>query len=71
MKMKCYGILFMAFCAAILLPAPLAAELETHWYQPRYLPSVEDASDQLKLASPHFSPCPWRFITTAAGEPTA
>ncbi len=56
MKMKCYGILFMAFCAAILLPAPLAAELETHWYQPRYLPSVEDASDQLKLASPHFSP---------------
>jgi hypothetical protein len=32
MKMKCYGILFMAFCAAILLPAPLAAELETHWF---------------------------------------
>jgi membrane-associated protease RseP (regulator of RpoE activity) len=44
------------FCAALALPAPLAAELETHWYQPRYLPSVEDASDQLKLASPNFSP---------------
>src|ERR1039457_3195369 len=56
-KMLRYRVFFTAvFCAALALPAPLAAELETHWYQPRYLPSVEDASDQLKLASPNFSP---------------
>jgi PDZ domain len=51
-----YILITAAFCAALALPAPLAAELQTHWYQPHYLPSVEDASDQLKLASPHFSP---------------
>ncbi|HMD76683.1 MAG TPA: PDZ domain-containing protein [Terracidiphilus sp.] len=57
MKMIRNRVLMIAtFCAALSLPAPLAAELQSHWYQPHYLPSVEDASDQLKLASPHFSP---------------
>jgi hypothetical protein len=27
-----------------------------HWYQPQYLPSVEEASNRLQFLSPHFAP---------------
>ena len=27
-----------------------------HWYQPHYLPSVDDASNRLQFLSPHFAP---------------
>lgn len=51
------SILFTAvFCAALALPVPMAARATMHWYQPHYLPSVEEASNRLQFLSPHFAP---------------
>ena len=54
------SILFMAaLCAALALPSPLMARDYTtwalynpSWYQPQYLPSVEEASNRLQFISP-------------------
>lgn len=45
-----------ALCVVLGFPAPLAAEIKQYAYQPHYLASVEDASNQLKFFSPRFSP---------------
>lgn len=50
-------VLFAAVvCLAIALPAPLEARATMHWYQPHYLPSVDEASNRLQFLSPHFAP---------------
>lgn len=41
---------------ALASPAPLLARATMHWYQPHYLPSVDDASNRLQFLSPHFAP---------------
>jgi hypothetical protein len=59
---KC--ILFTAaLCVVLALPAPLLARDYTtwalynpRWYQPHYLPSVDEASNRLQFISPHFAP---------------
>jgi len=38
------------------MPVPLLARATMHWYQPHYLPSVDDASNRLQFLSPHFAP---------------
>ena len=51
------GVLLVAIlCFAIAMPAPLAARATMHWYQPHYLPSVDEASNRLQFLSPHFAP---------------
>ena len=45
------------FCLALAIPSLLAAEhLESHWYQPNYLPSTQDAASRLERLSRQFSP---------------
>src|SRR5271157_820984 len=57
MKMIRNRVLMIAtFCAALSLPAPLMARATMHWYQPQYLPTVEEASIRLQFLSPHFAP---------------
>ena len=56
-KMFRKRVLFAAaLCVVLGFPAPLAAEIKQYAYQPHYLASVEDASNQLKFFSPRFSP---------------
>ena len=44
-------------CLAIALPLSLPAQrFESHWYQPQYLPNVQDASNRIEQLSPHFAP---------------
>ena len=58
------GRLFSAtLCAVLALPVPLLARDYTtwalynrRWYQPHYLPSVDEASNRLQFISPHFAP---------------
>ena len=45
-----------ALCLALAYPALLAAQIESHWYQPHDLSGVEDASDRLQLLSSHLAP---------------
>ena len=45
-----------ALCAAVAFPKPLLARATMHWYQPHYLPSVDEASNRLQFLSPHFAP---------------
>lgn len=45
-----------ALCLTLLSSAPLLAASFDHWYQPHYMPSVEDASNRLQFLSPHFIP---------------
>ena len=56
-------ILRTVVCCVLVLPAPLLARDYTtwalynpRWYQPHYLPSVEEASNRLQFISPHFAP---------------
>ncbi len=55
--------LLAAVLAALALPVPLLARDYTtwalynpRWYQPQYLPSVDEASNRLQFISPHFAP---------------
>jgi hypothetical protein len=57
MKVNGYGISCKsALGVALLLAMPLSAAAKTHWYQPQYLTSVEEASNRLEFFSPHFAP---------------
>jgi membrane-associated protease RseP (regulator of RpoE activity) len=57
MNMFHKNVLFVAaLCAALAFPAPLLARATMHWYQPHYLPSVDEASNRLQFLSPHFAP---------------
>lgn len=47
---------FAALAACFVLPGMLAAQAVTHWYQPHYLSSVEEASNRMTFLAPHFSP---------------
>ncbi|MGD0292852.1 MAG: PDZ domain-containing protein [Terracidiphilus sp.] len=56
-------ILRTVICFFLALPSPLLARDYTtwalynpRWYQPHYLPSVEEASNRLQFISPHFAP---------------
>jgi membrane-associated protease RseP (regulator of RpoE activity) len=40
----------------LALPAQLLARATMYWYQPHYMPSVDDASNRLQFSSPHFAP---------------
>ena len=63
-NMSRYGVIFTAVaCGLLALPAPLLARDYTtwalynpRWYQPHYLPSVDEASNRLQFISPHFAP---------------
>jgi hypothetical protein len=37
-------------------PSPLMARASMYWYQPHYMPNVDDASNRLQFFSPHFAP---------------
>lgn len=50
------SLFFAALAACLALPATLAAQQTTHWYQPHYLSSVEEASNRMNFLAPHFSP---------------
>jgi membrane-associated protease RseP (regulator of RpoE activity) len=58
------GVIFTAIALGVLaLPVPLLARdyttwalYEPHYYQPHYLPSVDEASNRLQFLSPHFAP---------------
>ena len=45
-----------ALCAVLDLSLPIAAQVKYYAYDPHFLPSVEDASNQVKFFSPHFAP---------------
>ena len=51
------GVLSMAIlCLGLALSLPLEAKNEYYAYEPHLLPSVDDASNQVKFFSPHFAP---------------
>ena len=55
--MSLRGVVFTGIALSVLaLPLPLSARATMHWYQPHYLPSVDDASNRLQFLSPHFAP---------------
>jgi S1-C subfamily serine protease len=64
LKMSRYGVIFTAVvCGVLALPVSLLARDYTtwalynpRWYQPHYLPSVDEASNRLQFISPHFAP---------------
>jgi len=54
--MFCKGVLFTAIFLVLGFSLPLAAQNRYYAYEPHYLPSVDDASNQVKFFSPHFAP---------------
>jgi hypothetical protein len=51
------SILFIAtLCAALALPVPLLAKVTSYMYQPHYMTSVEEASNQVQFLSPRLIP---------------
>lgn len=59
--------LIPALCLTLLSPAPLLARntpRNTHWYQPHYMASVDQAASRLQFLSPHFTPSGWYSPST-------
>jgi len=53
---RCNSYFKTVVCVALALPGPLMAKNEVRWYQPHYMSSVEEASNQLQFLSPRLIP---------------